>query len=124
MKFVLGNSSSYWWPVTVRRPDPDAPGKIVELQLRVRLRPQDQEAFFDEQERIGQIPGRRAQAKAERAALAARIEDWDDVVGADGERVPCTPEALDQALQETAFRAGVWKAINESALGEEARLGN
>ncbi|MDR5655409.1 hypothetical protein [Ruixingdingia sedimenti] len=124
MNFVLGQSDAYWWPVTVRRPDPDAPGKLMEQTLQLLLLPQDQDEAIEEHERINAIHSARTRTKAERAALASRILGWRDVDGADGKPVPFTPETLDEALRMSWFRIGVWTAMNQSALGEEARTGN
>lgn len=125
MKFVLTTAQAYWWPVTVRIPDPDQPGRIVEQAFKALLQPQDQDEYFAEQERIEAIRDPRARATAERQALAARVRDWDsDVVDASRTPVPFSADALDLALRQSWFRAAIWKALNESALGEEARLGN
>lgn len=123
MKFVLG-SAAVWWPVTVMRPDPDAPGKTIAQTLKCQFLPIEQDAFLEEQERIAVIPGIRDRAAAERVFLASTIRDWADVEDVDGNSVPCTAEAKADALQEGAFRAALWRAIGEVTLGEAARLGN
>lgn len=125
MKFILGSTNSYWWPVTVRKPDPENPGKIMEQRFKALLKPQDQDEYFSEQEHIDQLRTAKARARAERESLARRIESWDaDVVDGQGQPVPFTASNLDAALRMSWFRAGIWRALNESALGEEASLGN
>lgn len=124
MKFVLGNSSAVWWPVIVKRPDPEAPGKTVTQTLKAQFMPVEQDAFLAEQERIAAIPGLRDRAAAERAFLAGTFLDWADVEDPDGNSVPCTAEARAAALQDGAFRTALWAALGQVSLGEEARLGN
>ncbi len=123
MKFVLG-SSAVWWPVTVRRPDPETPGKTIAQTLKCQFLPIEQDAFLAEQERIAAIPGLRDRAAAERAYLAGTFQDWADVEDTEGNSVPCTTDARAAALQDGAFRSGLWQAIGEVTLGEAARLGN
>lgn len=125
MKFILAATTSYWWPVTVRIPDPGQPGKIVEQRFNALLKPQDQDEYFADQEAMDKLPTPKARARAERESLARRIEGWDaDVVDGQGQPVPFTAANLEAALRKSWFRAGIWRALNESALGEEARLGN
>lgn len=122
MKFVLGKSSSIWWPVTVQRPDPENPGQTVKSKLQALLVPQPQDAFLAAQEEIGKVRGLRAQATAEREYLATRIEGWEwpDATDDEGRSVGMTPATLALALQEGWFRKGLWRALNEIGLGEPA----
>lgn len=124
MKFVLGATTAYWWPVILRLPDPDTAGSLIEQQCKVRLRPMDQDAFLAEQDRIAAIRSLRERGAAERAFLSALLEDWADVIAPDGAAVPFTPERLDEAMQRAWFRDGIWRALAESELGQAARLGN
>jgi hypothetical protein len=125
MKFVLSSAKSYPWPVTVRIPDPANPGSFVEQTFTARLIPQDQDAWIADQAAVDAIEPFGARMKASRAKLAARIEGWgEDVVDDAGNPVPFTPENLDRALRQSWFRIGVLEAIQASANGEEARLGN
>lgn len=123
MKYVLADTSSYWWPVTIRRPDPENAGKIVEQTFKVRLIPKGQDALLEEEEAIRSKPNLRAQAKAEREALADKVDGWD-VTDANGQEVPFSRERLLDELQNSWFRIGLYNAIAQSAAGEEARLGN
>lgn len=123
MKFVLG-TNAVWWPVTVNRPDPENPGKVIPQRLKVQFLPIIQDDFLAEQERIGNIPGARARAAAEREYLAGTFQDWSDVEDAAGNSIPCTPESTAEALQDGPFRNGLWAAIGELNMGEAARLGN
>ncbi|WP_323041578.1 hypothetical protein [Gemmobacter sp.] len=124
MKFVLSKTNRYWWPVTVRLPDPDQPGKMLEQTLKILFEPKDQDDALAEQTRIAAIKDPRAQVLAEREALADVCKGWDDIVDDDKTAIPFTPENLMAALQKAWFRAAVYRAYGESLSGEEARLGN
>lgn len=124
MKFTLAASSRYWWPVTVLVPDPDAPGKFVSQQLKLLFETKPQDALLEEQRAIAEIADLKAQAVAERNALADLCKGWDDVLDEVGQPVPFTQEGLNMALQQAWFRAGAWRAFYESQNGQTARLGN
>lgn len=124
MKFVLGKSDRYWWPVVVRVPDPDRAGQTVDLKLEILLEPKDQDAAMEDTERLAGIVNIRERASAERAVLTDVCKDWRDVVDEDGKPVPFSTDALDAALQKSWFRIGLLRAYGESLSGEAARLGN
>lgn len=125
MKFVLAKTNLYWWPITVRVPDPDAPGKIIEQVLKVQFEPRDEEEVVAEQERIYAIANPIERLAAEREFLAGLVKDWGDVLGEDQETpVPFSVELFDQALRQPTFRAGVWAGYYGSRSGKEATLGN
>jgi len=124
MKFVLAETYRYWWPVTVRMPDPDAPGKIMERTLQVLFEPQPREEAIAAQEAYEKLTTQRERDAHEVEQLKDVCKNWDDVVDSDGGAVAFTPENLSQAVGITWFRQGVYRAYSESLRGDEARLGN
>jgi len=124
MKFTLAEKPRYWWPVTVRAPDPENPGKVIEQTLRVLFEPRDQDEERAEQDRVAKITDPAEQLREDRASLAAVIKGWDDVIDAEKSSVAFTPENIALALKQPWFRAAVWEAYYESMSGQEARLGN
>lgn len=127
MKFVLATTSRYWWPVVVRRPDPDLEraGQIIEERFRALLEPPPQDEALDIQARIAAMRDPIQRAREERDALAAVCKGWDsDVTDASGAPVPFSAPALQAALQQVWFRTGLYQAYAESLSGEAARLGN
>lgn len=124
MQFKLSKTHRYWWPVTVRLPDPDHAGQIIEQDLRLWLEPLTRDEALAAQDRI-------VAAASTREAVACEIEDtlrvvrgWEGVVDDDNEPVPFSEGALRQALQHSWFRNSVAEAIAASQRGEAARLGN
>lgn len=125
MKFVLAKTPRYWWPVTVRIPDPDQPGQLMQQQFKMLFVPKDQEAALDEARMIDAIENLADRVRAERAMLCQVCAGWDeDVVGDDGKPVPFTAENLDLAMRQPWFRSAVNAAYIESLSGQSARLGN
>ncbi|WCK69928.1 hypothetical protein G6L96_009000 [Agrobacterium tumefaciens] len=124
MKFVLADTYSYWWPVIIRAPHPDEPGKILERTLKVQFEPQPREDAIAAQEIYVTLKTQRERDAHEAQQLKAVCKNWDDVVDADGGAVAFTPDNIAKALEIGWFRSGVYRAYTESLNGEEARLGN
>jgi hypothetical protein len=124
MKFTLSKSHLYWWPVTVRLPDPENPGQIVEQVLRVQFEPRSRDQQLEAQEAAAKLTNLRDIIAHDIAEARAVVRNWDDVIGEDGQLVPFTPENLELALQQPWFRKAVQVALAESMNGEEARRGN
>lgn len=124
MQFKLARSYRYWWPVTVRVPDPENAGKIIEQTLKVQLEPLPQDELDAAQEESAALKTMREVTDHGIRQIQRVITNWDGVVDAAGDPVPFSDEMLKQALQHVWFRAGIQKALAESQNGEAARLGN
>lgn len=124
MQFKLTKSHLYWWPVTVRIPDPEQPGKIVERVLQVQFEPRGRDEQLAAQEAAAKLTSLREIIDHDIAEARAVIRNWDDVIGDDNQLVPFTLENLNLALQHSWFRKAIQAALTESMNGEEARLGN
>lgn len=124
MQFVLAPSNAYWWPVTVRMPDPDSAGKFLEQKFEIRFEPRDQDADLAERARILAIEDPAGQQRADRKSLADVCKGWRGVVTPDKAELPFNATNLDAALQKPWIRIAVWQAYWDSVSGQEARLGN
>ncbi|MBC9246743.1 hypothetical protein H4P12_08460 [Paracoccus sp. 11-3] len=124
MQFKLAKTYSYWWPVTVRVPDPEDPGKYVEQKLKVLLEPLPQDEVIAAQEESAALTTMRAVTEHGVRHMLRVVQGWDGVVDEHGKHVPFSPELLEQALQHSWFRAAIGKALTESQNGEAPRLGN
>lgn len=123
MQFQLAKTHRYWWPVTVRIPDPENPGRYLEQSLRVQFEPLPRDEELEESERLGHLATMREVIEAEKARIHRVVKNWDGVV-VGKEITPFTPDALEAALQQPWFRAGLHKALDESLSGKEALTGN
>lgn len=124
MQFKLAETYRYWWPVTVRVPDPDNAGQILKQKFRVLFEPLDREEQLAESERAAGLKTMRDLVDHEIQNALRVVKNWDDVIGDSGEIVPFSEDKLRQALRHSWFRDGIQTALKESLSGEEARLGN
>ena len=124
MKFKLTDKPRYWWPVTVRVPDPENAGAILEQKLKVLFEPQDREEAMAASEAYAKLTSARDKADHEHHQLLAVVKNWDEVEDDDKNPVSFTPEIFMAAVKQSWFRTGVYAAYADSLSGIEARLGN
>ncbi|HBD91813.1 MAG TPA: hypothetical protein DEF16_03760 [Gemmobacter sp.] len=124
MKFALVEKPTYWWPVTVRVPDPDTAGKFQEQELKLQFVAQPRDAAIAAQEAYADLTSDRARHETEVAQMLDIVTGWDGVVDGNGNPVPFSETTLRAALQLMWFRNAVNAAYAESMMGIEARLGN
>lgn len=124
MKFTLVEAPTFWWPVTVRVPDPDAPGKTIAQDLKVQFTPKTRDEEIALNEQFAALTTDRERADAEIANWLEIIKGWDGVVDGNGNPVAFSKETLRAALQWQWFRSALSKAFTDSAFGLEAQRGN
>ena len=124
MKFTLSQTDRYWWPVTLRVPEPAKPGKIIEQSFQAEFEPLSPDEEVEAADRAAKLTKGKDVVRHAIDQAARVVKNWDGVVDGDGNPVPFTPEVLAQAMKKSWFRFGVQKALEESLRGEEARLGN
>lgn len=118
-QFRLAEKRLIWWPVRVRRADPENPGAVISIEIELLYRVftrAEADAF------------RHAPTGTLDAALRSRIEGWrgkkgedgerpDPIVDAEGNAVEFTPENLSMLLDIPAFYEaamhGLWQATAE-----------
>ena len=121
--FKIVSKHLFWWPVTVRMPDPERPGAIREQSFDMRFEaiPDDQARAIDE--------ARHALPPDEQTAhlvgsVVELCRDWRDVQDDEGGEVPFSAEELRSQLSFPWFRAGVVSAYQQALSGQAARRGN
>ncbi|RWR28702.1 hypothetical protein D2T29_15840 [Sinirhodobacter populi] len=124
MKFVLVQSPTVWWPVTVRVPDDATPGKMSEQKLKVQFVIRDRDQTLDRQEEYAALETERERLAFEEDDMVSIIRGWDGVVDGNGNPVPFSEEMLRAAWKKAWFRLGVNLALQEILLGKEAQTGN
>lgn len=124
MQFKLVETDRYWWPVTVRVPDPANPGKVIEQTFRAEFEPMTPEQEQEAAEIIQKLETAREIHAHGLEQVARVIRNWEGVIDAEGNPVPFTTDMLALALKKSWFRIGIQAALKESLSGEEARLGN
>ena len=118
MKFRLIDTYCFWWPVTVRLPDPDHAGGVVEqifearFQAVSRERAQELGAAFE-------ALGTQAEREAHEFDMAQEFMiDWRQVEGAGGADVPFSRQEFLRALEYPWFRLAVYSAYTQAMSGE------
>lgn len=108
MQFRLCEPFEFWWPVTVKLPDPATAGGV---------RSEDFEAKFllIGRDRLAELEG-----DSEEALLTEIMRDWRGVTGEDGIPVPFSDAALEQCLPFAHFRVAVYRAYLTALNGQAA----
>lgn len=124
MKFILTDTYRFWWPVTVRLPDPEKPGAIIEQTFEVEFlaMPKDRAKELDAAK--AKLTTDEDREAHDRGMLTEILCNWRDVVAAGNKPVPFDAANLDTALQFSFFRVAIYGAYAEAMAGEEARTKN
>lgn len=139
MAFKLSTELVFPWPVKVREPDQDNPGKLVEHTFTgvfAIIEPEKAKARDDERRLIVD----RFMADAENKdskSLAEELTDhdlkavkevfrgWrDDLLGPDDKPWPATEANIEYAFSIERIKAAVIRAYREAISEDQARLGN
>ena len=136
--FRFVKSLTFWWPVTVREPDPDQPGAMVEQSFeaqfrliddaRVKASRQARRALMDRltpDMSAGDIEAIQDEIDAhDRAALAEVLADWRDICDGDGLPIPFSGPAFEELYGERRFRAALTRAYGEAIAEDGGRVKN
>ena len=122
MNFILLDNYRFWWPVTVRVPDPENAGTVIEQTFEILLKPESQEAAISADELADDLLTVRKRADHDRDRLGRIVLGWRGVVDDKGQPVPFDADTFGRALQVSWFRVAIWVAYREALSG--ARAGN
>ncbi|PTV94018.1 hypothetical protein C8J27_11069 [Rhodobacter aestuarii] len=123
-KFVMVSKHLYWWPVTVRMPDPDNAGQFLEQSFEMQFEAQPREAVLAHKEHYDTLTTDRERIAADKEQMRAVCRSWRGVIDEEGADVPFAQALLDDAVGLPWFRTGVMRAIAEASFGQEAKTGN
>lgn len=137
--FKVSRELTFPWPVKVIEPDPDNAGALIERECTILFilpHPDDVRASTEARTAI------LSQMKPETAleelkaiqeelrlhdldAVRAVIRGWgEDVVDADEQPLPFTPENLEEVLKHPRVQTALARAYKEAISEDKARLGN
>lgn len=124
-EFVLAGNDRYWWPIDVRVPDPENPGKFLVQRFEMQFEPLEQDDVLKQDAILEGITDPQERVQHDREQLRKICKNWrKGPVDQSGNQIPFTEENFNAALQKTWFRMAVYTGLNDSQLGREARLGN
>jgi hypothetical protein len=117
--FQLTDSYQFWYPVTVKVPNPEKSGAFDEQTFEVLFDAlsADEGRKMDE-ERAAADPAKRP--IFEHDFLQRVVKDWRNVCDAEKKHVNFSAERLTQALQFPWARSALWIAYSRAAAGEAA----
>lgn len=124
MKFRLTQDHVFSWPIKISIPDPDKAGDVVirSFNMTFRAMPLAEAHALDA---AWEKMTPKEQTVHQDDVLRRVCIGWDDgVVGDDRKPVPFSSEALEQALQFSWFRLGVYRAFRDAMDGRGAAEGN
>ncbi|WP_421357802.1 hypothetical protein [Agrobacterium rosae] len=124
MKFKITAKITYWWPIIVRVPDTENPGKFVEQKLKVQFEPKSRDDANEAMEAAAKLTTQKEKADHEEQQLLDVVKNWDEVEDEDKNPIPFSSEMFLAAMQRSWFRTGVYSGYADSLSGIEARLGN
>lgn len=137
--FVLSETFSFSWPVSVREPDPDNPGKLLEHSFTARFELLDRdEAIANDRARVEIVlrladegdPGQLQQiredlAAHDRASILRVLRGWgEDLVDFKGEPIPFNEATVQAVLKHDRVHHALQRAYQEAISEDKARLGN
>lgn len=123
-KFVMTEKHLYWWPVTVRVPDPDNAGTFVEQSFEMQFEAQPREVLLACQERHAAATTDRERIEADTEQMRMCCRSWRGIVDERGADVPFSAERLDALVGLSWGRAAIMTALAEANFGQEAKRGN
>ena len=124
MKFSLVDDYTYFWPVTIDRPDPDKAGRWIADDFEMEFTAMDQDEASALESEIAALPAEQRPARQHDHLLQV-ARGWRGVVDNDGEEITFTSDRLEKMLKAGAwYRIGIYKAYFSSLNKDEARKGN
>lgn len=122
MQFKIAETRTYWWPVTIKLPDPEKSGRIVTESFDMQFEAIPRDEALEISEKIDALPPE--ERPAHQHDLLLRVcKNWRNVFDGKDE-VRFSEENLRLMLQFSWHRIGIYEALNNSAIGEVARRGN
>lgn len=113
--FRLGLPANFWWTVRVPVPVHDD-YQVAELDVLFEPKPQDR---IDQMRGLQPLPD--GQVLTETQICREVVRGWKRLLGEDGQDVPFSPQALEQALAAPLLRASIVATYLAAMTGMAAR---
>ncbi|MBO0346044.1 hypothetical protein J0X15_12495 [Roseibium sp. CAU 1637] len=113
MQFRLSDTYAFWWPVTVKMPDPDKPGKVLDQSFEAQF-------LMIGSERLAALDG---EGGDQHAVLKEVWTDWRGVEDENGSEAEFSDEARDRCLDYAHVRLALYTAYLEASSGRPSHSG-
>lgn len=122
--FTLTTRHVFWWPVTVRRPDPETPGAFTEDHFEIQFEAIPQREAEDIERELLKLT-EADEIRQRRFDLLKRVtRDWRQVCDADGQPLTFSEPVFAAALEWPWFSSAVLDAYLEAITGGGGRRKN
>lgn len=111
MQFRVSDTYEFWWPVTVKMPDPDKSGSILQQTFEARF-------VMIGSERLSALDG---ETGDQHAVLKDVWTDWRGVEDEDGSQATFSTETRDRCLDYAHVRLALYTAYLEACSGQKSR---
>lgn len=112
MQFRLCEPFEFWWPVTVKLPDPEKAGAVISQAFEAKF-------LLIGKDRLAEL-----EADGEDRLLTEILRDWRGVTEDDGTATPFSDAALARCLPFAHFRVAVYRAYLSALNGQAVRTKN
>lgn len=125
MKFIVGETRLFWWPVEVKVPSATQAGTfdVQAFEVQFEALGRDEAKAHDEALRLDPALASDP-AGTEIAVLKRVVKNWRGVTGADDQPLGCDETSLSAVLGFAYIRRGVYDAYRAAMSGEAARTKN
>ncbi len=123
MKFVLQEEFRFWWPVEVKVPSAEKPGKFDKQTLEVEFLAMEMEEARELAEQWSRLKTDEEKSDHEHDLIKRVVVNWRNVDDDDGEAVDFSSDNLDRMLGITFVRIPIYRAYG-AAMAGEARAKN
>ncbi|MES0879700.1 hypothetical protein [Roseibium sp. SCP14] len=120
MNFKITDTYRFWWPVTVRMPDPNNAGAIIEQKFEALFEALPEDRANEMDEAFAALETAKDRKAHQHDAIREILKDWRGVIAEDESEQPFTEDAREQCIQSTWFRIGVYDAYAQAMRAEEA----
>ncbi|WP_457587287.1 hypothetical protein [Ensifer canadensis] len=137
--FVLSDTFTFPWPVSVLEPDPENAGKLLEHKFNARFELIDrEEAIATDRARIEIVlrmagendPGKMQQLREQlvahdQASICRVLRGWDEDLCDENEKpIPFNDKTVSAVLKHDRVHHALQRAYQEAISEDKARLGN
>lgn len=109
--FKLASKRVVWWPVDVHQPRDDGSGEVDTFSIKVQF-----ELLSTEEMRRSRL----GTYEEDVALLKQKARGWENVGDGDGNPIPFSAAALEQALDVPYFRGALVLALIDASSGRAA----
>ncbi|MCV0424669.1 MAG: hypothetical protein K5905_04290 [Roseibium sp.] len=123
MNFIVTDTYQFWWPVTVRMPDPEKAGAIIEQKFEALFEAMSDTKAKEMDAAFAGLETDEDRKVHEHDVIREVFKNWRGVIAEDGKDQVFTPDVLERCINHSWFRVGVYEAYAKAMRAEETGEG-